>query len=96
MEEAYDSCNTSAAISVYTRSPVKYTLTTAGEYFFTSTYAHHCFLGQKLAINVAASSSATPPCTPTAPTPSSNPSSPAPSPMAGGPSAPPPRKLGSR
>ncbi|KAI3421342.1 uncharacterized protein J3R85_012367 [Psidium guajava] len=90
MEEAYDSCNTTTTIAVYTTSPVKYNLTAAGEYFFTSTYSRHCFLGQKLAINVTASSSATPPSTTTTPMPSSNPSSSTPSPMAGGPSAPPP------
>ncbi|KAF8036579.1 hypothetical protein BT93_C2334 [Corymbia citriodora subsp. variegata] len=89
-EEAYDSCNTTTTISVYTTSPVKYTLANAGEYFFTSTYSRHCSLGQKLAINVTASGSATPPSTTTTPTPSSNPSSSAPSPVAGGPSAPPP------
>lgn len=90
-EEAYDSCNTTTTIAVYATSPVKYTLAAVGEYFFTSTYSRHCNLGQKLAINVTASSSATPPSTTTTPTPSSNPSSSVTSPVAGGPSAPPPQ-----
>ncbi|KAI6679345.1 hypothetical protein NL676_033226 [Syzygium grande] len=84
-EAAYGTCNTTNTIAVYTTSPVKYNLIAAGEYFFTSTYSRHCIFGQKLAINVTASSSATPPSSTTTPTPSG---SSAPSPTAGGPSAP--------
>lgn len=59
-QAAFDSCNTATPITILTTSPAKITLTTAGSYFFTSTYPHHCFLGQKLAIIVTATSSSPP------------------------------------
>jgi hypothetical protein len=58
-QAAFDSCNTAAPITILTTGPAKVTLTTAGSYFFTSTYTRHCFFGQKLAINVTATSSPT-------------------------------------
>ncbi|KAA8535117.1 hypothetical protein F0562_030120 [Nyssa sinensis] len=73
-KSAYETCDTNATITVLTTSPVKITLTTAGEHYFTCTYPRHCALGQKLAINVTA---ATPPTSYT--------SSPAFAPTAGGP-----------
>ncbi|OMO81115.1 Plastocyanin-like protein [Corchorus capsularis] len=68
-KEAYEKCNTTNPITILTNSPANITLTTKGEHFFTSTYGGHCELGQKLAINVTASSSgtATPPSTGTSP-----------------------------
>ncbi|OMO57787.1 Plastocyanin-like protein [Corchorus olitorius] len=68
-KEAYEKCNTTNPITILTTSPANITLTTKGEHFFTSTYGGHCELGQKLAINVTASSSGTanPPSTSTSP-----------------------------
>ncbi|KAF7154173.1 hypothetical protein RHSIM_Rhsim01G0067100 [Rhododendron simsii] len=60
-EAAYNSCNTTTPGLTLTTSPAKIPLTTAGSYFFTSTYPNHCYLGQKLAINVTATSSPTSP-----------------------------------
>ncbi|XP_058201130.1 uncharacterized protein LOC131315910 [Rhododendron vialii] len=77
-EAAYNSCNTTTPGLTLTTSPAKITLTTAGSYFFTSTYPSHCFLGQKLAINVTATSSPTYP-----PGSIAEPPSNAPSPSAG-------------
>ncbi|KAF8036577.1 hypothetical protein BT93_C2332 [Corymbia citriodora subsp. variegata] len=69
-KSAYESCNTTSTISIYTVPPVRITLTTAGEHFYTSTYPDRCSLGQKLAINVTGSSAATPSPSPAATTPS--------------------------
>lgn len=60
-KSAYENCTTNNTIAVYTKSPVSILLNTSGEHFFTSTYDRHCVLGQKLAINVTASSTATSP-----------------------------------
>lgn len=57
-KSAYKSCDTSDPIRVITTSPARITLTSTGEHFFTSTYSQHCSLGQKLAINVTAYSTA--------------------------------------
>ncbi|XP_059637921.1 blue copper protein-like [Cornus florida] len=90
----YETCDTNNTISVLTTSPAKITLTTAGEHYFTSTYARHCALGQQLAINVIASSTATSPSSSaTAPSGTTTPSSSPVPPSAEGPSsltAPPP------
>ncbi|KAI4335699.1 hypothetical protein L6164_014322 [Bauhinia variegata] len=51
-KEAYDNCDTNNTIAVHKNSPTYITLKTSGEHFYTSTYSHHCDLGQKLAINV--------------------------------------------
>ncbi|XP_061361979.1 early nodulin-like protein 14 [Gastrolobium bilobum] len=51
-KEAYEKCETNNTLAVYTSSPTRIILKTTGEHFFTSTYKHHCALGQKLAINV--------------------------------------------
>ncbi|XP_030473653.1 uclacyanin 1-like [Syzygium oleosum] len=72
-KSAFDSCNTTSPISVSTVPPVRITLTTLGEHFYTSTYPNRCSLGQKLAINVTGSSATTP-----SPSPTTTPSSPSP------------------
>ncbi|KAL3532314.1 hypothetical protein ACH5RR_005835 [Cinchona calisaya] len=56
-KEAFDTCNSTNPLSLQTTGPVRYTLTSAGEYYFISTLDTHCFLGQKLAINVTGGSS---------------------------------------
>lgn len=66
-KEAYETCDTNTTITVLRISPANITLTTTGEHFFTSTFARHCDLGQKLAINVTASSMVNPPSTSTEP-----------------------------
>ncbi|OWM65928.1 hypothetical protein CDL15_Pgr015353 [Punica granatum] len=71
-KEAYETCNTTSTISILTTSPARVTLTSAGEYRFTSTYSRHCALGQKLTINVVASGPIP------SPAPSSSPTAPAP------------------
>ncbi|KAI4380649.1 hypothetical protein MLD38_006816 [Melastoma candidum] len=87
-KDSYDSCNTSAPISVETISPAVITLASAGEHFYTSSYSRHCALGQKLAINVTSTSTGEAPCPSSiAGPPSSNPSPSAQSPTAGGPSS---------
>ncbi|XP_024032337.1 blue copper protein-like, partial [Morus notabilis] len=61
-KENYNSCNTNSTISLYTNPPVRITLDTAGEHFFTCTFTGHCDGGQKLSINVTGgNSTATPP-----------------------------------
>ncbi|XP_030553426.2 cucumber peeling cupredoxin-like [Rhodamnia argentea] len=72
-KSAFDSCNTTSTISVHTDPPVRITLSSPGEHYYTSTYSNHCSQGQKLAINVTSSSAATP-----SPSPAATPSSPAP------------------
>lgn len=92
-KDAYNSCNTSTSIAYYNNSPAIITLKSAGEHYFTSTYDYHCDLGQKLAINVTGSSTASPPSSSGSPTPGSA-TSPSSStgegPTAGGPTPPPP------
>lgn len=79
-KENYESCNTATTISHTTNPPVRISLTTAGEHFFTCTVSGHCDAGQKLAINVTGESTATPPSTGGAPSPggTTTPSSPSP------------------
>ncbi|KAM7508204.1 hypothetical protein LguiA_018657 [Lonicera macranthoides] len=81
---SYETCDTNTTTTVLTTSPARFTLTTTGGHYFTSTYPRRCSLGQRLAINV------------TAPLPSSSGSAMPPSsysssygPSAGGPSPPP-------
>ncbi|KAA8523005.1 hypothetical protein F0562_009428 [Nyssa sinensis] len=89
-KSAYKTCDTNNTITVLTNSPAKITLTTTGEHYFTCTYPRHCTLGQQLAINVTASSTATPPSSSTTPpTGTTTASSPANAPTAGGPISPP-------
>lgn len=66
-KSAYDNCNTTSPISLFTVGPASVTLNSSGEEYFICTFGQHCPLGQKLAINVSAASA---PPTPTpAPTP---------------------------
>ncbi|OWM65929.1 blue copper protein-like [Punica granatum] len=79
---AYDSCNTSSTISLLTNSPVRVTLNTAGEHYFTCTFPRHCTLGQQLTITVSGSSTGAPSPSPTtgaSPPPSSTGGAPSPS-----------------
>ncbi|XWS72947.1 hypothetical protein CRYUN_Cryun02cG0083200 [Craigia yunnanensis] len=75
--EAYQPCNTSNLLSNFTTGPTRITLRSPGEHFYICTFPGHCTAGQKLAINVTGSSTATPPSSTTAPqsptTPSSSP-----------------------
>ncbi|KAF2310624.1 hypothetical protein GH714_015623 [Hevea brasiliensis] len=58
-KEAYETCNTSSTIQVWSTSPGKILINSTGDYFFTSTYPRHCILGQQLAIRVVSSSGTT-------------------------------------
>lgn len=51
-KEAFKNCNSTDPISLKATSPANFTLNTTGEYYFISTKDRHCWLGQKLAINV--------------------------------------------
>uniref|UniRef100_A0A5B6YU11 Putative blue copper protein n=1 Tax=Davidia involucrata TaxID=16924 RepID=A0A5B6YU11_DAVIN len=64
---AFDACNSTSPISIATDGPKNITLNSAGEHYYICTFARHCDLGQKLAINVSATSA---PSSPPAPTPS--------------------------
>ncbi|GMY35837.1 early nodulin-like protein 1 [Fagus crenata] len=84
-KEAYNSCNLTTILALYNNTPAYITLKTTGEHYFTSTYQYHCELGQKLAINVTGSGTAS------SPSGSANaPSSPGNGPTPGGPVAPSP------
>ncbi|CAB4319015.1 unnamed protein product [Prunus armeniaca] len=88
-KSAYENCTTNNTIAVYSKSPVSILLNTSGENFFTSTYDRHCVLGQKLAINVTASSTATSPSgsvAPSSPTTSTGGPGSAPAPFSSAPS----------
>lgn len=50
-KEDYEKCETNKSVAAYSTSPVRIVLNSSGEHFYTSTYPHHCALGQKLAIN---------------------------------------------
>ncbi|KAL3518914.1 hypothetical protein ACH5RR_021503 [Cinchona calisaya] len=58
---SFDACNTTSPISLTTNGPANITLTTAGEHYYICTFSSHCDLGQKLAINVSAAPSTSPP-----------------------------------
>jgi hypothetical protein len=93
-QSAYNSCNSTAPISLATTGPATITLTTARTHYFICGVGPHCSLGQQLAINVtAASASPTPapapqPPTPATPPPASTSTPPTPTPSAS--PAPPP------
>ncbi|KAK2966221.1 hypothetical protein RJ640_010038 [Escallonia rubra] len=67
-KEAFETCNSTNPIALATTGPATFVLTSGGEYYFISTKARHCPLGQKLAINVTGSSG--PAASPAAPPPS--------------------------
>ncbi|CAI9100815.1 OLC1v1037993C1 [Oldenlandia corymbosa var. corymbosa] len=75
-KEAFDACNATSPLSLQTTGPANYTLSSPGDYYFISTFDRHCFLGQKLAINVpqGSSSSAGPSSSPQPPPPAGTPS----------------------
>lgn len=71
---AFDNCNSNSPISLVTNGPANITLNSTGEHFFICTIGQHCSNGQKLAINVSASTATPPPASapqPSAPPPSS-------------------------
>ncbi|XVE98351.1 hypothetical protein REPUB_Repub03eG0098900 [Reevesia pubescens] len=70
--EAYQPCSTSNTLSNSTIGPTRITLRTPGEHFYICTVPGHCAAGQKLAINVTGSSTATPPSSTATPPSSSN------------------------
>ncbi|KAK2632629.1 hypothetical protein EUGRSUZ_L01304 [Eucalyptus grandis] len=51
---AYDGCSSTSPISLQTTGPASIRLNQSGEHFYICTIGSHCSLGQKLAINVAA------------------------------------------
>ncbi|KAF8406925.1 hypothetical protein HHK36_006046 [Tetracentron sinense] len=63
---AYEACNGTNPISLISTSPASFILDTEGEHYFIGTLDRRCALGQKLAINVTASSPVPAP-TPSAP-----------------------------
>ncbi|KAK3038033.1 hypothetical protein RJ639_032012 [Escallonia herrerae] len=67
-KEAFETCNSTNPIALEKTGPATFVLTSGGEYYFISTIARHCPLGQKLAINVTGSSG--PAASPSAPPPS--------------------------
>jgi len=73
-KSAFENCTTNSTIAVFKDSPVYIILNTTGEHYFTSTYDRHCEFGQKLAINVTATGTATSPSSATAPSSSHAPS----------------------
>ncbi|OMO81116.1 Plastocyanin-like protein [Corchorus capsularis] len=68
--QAYQSCNGSNPLSNFTTGPTRITLRNSGEHFYICAFPGHCSAGQKLAINVTGSSTATPPSSSPSPTPS--------------------------
>ncbi|XP_042480231.1 uclacyanin-3-like [Macadamia integrifolia] len=67
----YDSCDGSSTIgSVQNTGPTSINLSSAGESYYICTFSGHCSLGQKLALNVTATSTpASPPTLPPTPPP---------------------------
>ncbi|CAM8983852.1 unnamed protein product [Rhodiola kirilowii] len=64
----YDNCEDDTPLALATQGPARITLTTSGMNYFICTISNHCEGGQKLAVNVTATTSGT------SPTPSSTPS----------------------
>ncbi|XP_047171666.1 cucumber peeling cupredoxin-like [Vigna umbellata] len=90
---SFDSCSVDQNMEVLTSSPAKITLIRTGEFYFACTITGHCSSGQKLSVNVTASSSSpsSPPASGTTPTPPSGEVAPTPqSPPAEPGSTPPP------
>ncbi|KAL6974174.1 hypothetical protein U1Q18_028355 [Sarracenia purpurea var. burkii] len=76
----YDSCDTNSTIALLTTSPATIALTTTGDHYFTSTYARHCGLGQKLTVSVIGDGSSGPTASPAPIPPPPPPSAPVPTP----------------
>ncbi|RDX58065.1 hypothetical protein CR513_62645, partial [Mucuna pruriens] len=70
-KEKYDSCSSNSPLATYTKPPVSVPLNKSGEHYFICGIPGHCSAGQKLAINVTGSSTATtsPPTNPSSPSP---------------------------
>ncbi|KAA8523004.1 hypothetical protein F0562_009427 [Nyssa sinensis] len=66
---AFDACNFTSPISISNTGPANITLNSIGEHYYICTFTRHCDLGQKIAINVSATSASTTP----QPTPSLSP-----------------------
>lgn len=67
-KDNFDSCSGQSPISISTNPPVRITLSESGQHFFICTFAGHCSIGQKLAINVTAGDATiTPPPSDTVP-----------------------------
>ncbi|XP_076934344.1 uclacyanin 1-like [Bidens hawaiensis] len=76
---AYDPCTSTNPISLITTGPATLALTTAGSHYYICTFTSHCQIGQKLAINVSASTTSPPtPTTPASPPTTTPPSTPTP------------------
>ncbi|XP_039033359.1 blue copper protein-like [Hibiscus syriacus] len=74
---AYQPCNVTNPISNWTTGPTRVTLRTPGDHYYICGVPGHCSAGQRLAINVSTSSTATPPSSTNGPSSPTNPSSPA-------------------
>nr|XP_016442869.1 PREDICTED: blue copper protein-like [Nicotiana tabacum] len=59
-KSAYDSCSSTGPVTLITVGPANITLNSTGTEYFICTFGQHCSAGQKLAINVTASSTPTP------------------------------------
>ncbi|XP_071908679.1 uncharacterized protein [Coffea arabica] len=70
---SFDGCNSASPISLVRNGPANVTLNTTGEHYYICTFSGHCNAGMKLAINVSAAPSTSPP--PQSPVPAPSPSS---------------------
>ncbi|KAG4959710.1 hypothetical protein GLYMA_13G158200v4 [Glycine max] len=70
----FDACSSASPIATFTTPPARVTLNKSGQHFFICGIPGHCLGGQKLAINVTGSSTATPPSAAAPPTTPSSPS----------------------
>lgn len=59
-KEAFLTCNSTDPISLKTTGPANFTLDSLGMYYFIGTLDKHCFLGQRLVINVTSYPGPTP------------------------------------
>ncbi|XP_019255718.1 PREDICTED: cucumber peeling cupredoxin-like [Nicotiana attenuata] len=59
-KSAYDSCSSTGPVTLITVGPANITLNSTGTEYFICTFGQHCSAGQKLAINVTASSTSSP------------------------------------
>ncbi|KAK1418475.1 hypothetical protein QVD17_27620 [Tagetes erecta] len=64
---AYDPCTSTNPITLITTGPATLPLTTPGPHYYICTFTSHCQIGQKLAINVSASTTTPPSTTPASP-----------------------------
>ncbi|OIV99903.1 hypothetical protein TanjilG_26241 [Lupinus angustifolius] len=90
-KEKYDSCSSVSPIVTYNNPPVSVTLNKSGPHYFICGFTGHCSAGQKLAINVSGTATAT---SPSATPPSTSTTSSSPSPTNAGGVSPPPQNSG--